>query len=65
MYLDANNLYGSEMSQKLPVGSFRWVKDLHSDLTFLPERKEIGKCNKLVYIVQDKEIYVVHIRTLK
>ena len=25
-YLDANNLYGWEMSQKLPVGDFKWVE---------------------------------------
>ena len=25
-YLDANNLYGLEMSQKLPVGDFKWVE---------------------------------------
>ena len=25
-YLDANNLYGWEMSQKLPVGGFKWKK---------------------------------------
>ena len=28
MYLDANNLYGLAMSQKLPVNSFRWIEDL-------------------------------------
>src|SRR6185437_12328366 len=27
LYLDANNLYGWAMVQKLPVGSFRWVID--------------------------------------
>ena len=82
MYLDANNLCGWAMSQKLPVNSFEWVKtlskfverfiknydensdvgyclevdvnylknlfSLHRDLPFLPERKKIVKCNKLV-----------------
>ena len=28
MYLDANNLYGWAMSQKVPVNSFRWVYDV-------------------------------------
>ena len=27
-YLDANNLYGWAMSQKLLVNSFKWVGDL-------------------------------------
>ena len=28
MYLDAKNLYGWAMSQKLPVSGFKWVKKL-------------------------------------
>ena len=28
MYLDANNLYEWEMSQKLPVDGFKWIEDL-------------------------------------
>ena len=28
MYLEANNLYGWKMSQKQPVGSFKWVKSV-------------------------------------
>ena len=28
LYLDANNLYGWAMPQKLPVGGFRWEEDL-------------------------------------
>jgi hypothetical protein len=27
LYLDANNLYGYAMKQRLPVGGFRWVPD--------------------------------------
>ena len=27
-YLDANNLYGWAMSQKLPVNGFKWAKNL-------------------------------------
>ena len=39
--------------------------NLYSNLPFLPERKKIGKCNKLVCTVQDNENYVVHVRALK
>ena len=27
MYLDANNLYGWPMSQSLPTGRFKWLKE--------------------------------------
>ena len=79
-YLDANNLYGWAMSQKLPVNGFKWIedtsriseefiknynennnkgyilevdvkypkklRDLHSDLPFLPKGMKIDKCKK-------------------
>ena len=38
---------------------------LHSDLQFLPERKKIEKCDKLVYGFHNKENYVVRIKALK
>ena len=34
MYLDANNLHGQAMSQKLPVNGFKWVKNL-SECNFI------------------------------
>ena len=41
------------------------VHDLHSDLSFLPERMKISKCNKLVCNLYDKKNYVAHVRPLK
>ena len=37
----------------------------HKDLPFLPERKNLGKVEKLVCSMEDKEKYVIHIRALK
>ena len=58
---NSNKGYILEVDVEYPKKLF----NLHSDLPFLPERKKIGKCNKLVCTVQDKENYVVHIRALK
>ena len=97
--MDANNLYGWAMSQKLPVNGFKWVKDLsqsnesfiknydensdtryilevdveypkklfnhHEGYPVLPERKKIGKCNRLICDMQDKKNCVYHIRVIK
>ena len=41
------------------------LRELHSDLPFLPERMEINKCKKLVCNLYDKKKYVVHIISLK
>ena len=44
MYLDANNLFGWAMSQYLPTGNFRWMKD-----------KEINKIDSGKYKADDKK----------
>ena len=38
---------------------------LHSDLPFLPERKKIGKVEKLICAIEDVKEYVIHITALK
>ena len=38
---------------------------LHSDLPLLPEIMKINKCNKLVFNLNNKENYAVHILALK
>ena len=53
--------YFLEVDVEYPKNLF----SLHSDLPFLPERKKIGKCNKLVCDFHDKKNYVVHIKALK
>ena len=45
-YLDANNLYGHAMSQKLPNGGFKWVSEKYLHLftkEFIHELVEISK----------------------
>ena len=37
----------------------------HKDWPFLPERKKLEKVEKLVYGIEGKEKYIIHIRTLK
>ena len=49
---------------EVDVGYPKNLHELHND-SFLPGRKKIKKCNKLVCTVQDKGNCVVHIRALK
>ena len=42
MYLDANNLYGSAMSQYLPTGNFRWMTDKEINKVDLGKYKTNG-----------------------
>ena len=54
-HLDANNLYGWAMSQKLPVNSFKWV----NDVTEINEEfiKNYNKNNDKGYILEEDVKY--------
>ena len=39
--------------------------NLHRDLPFLPESKKVNNVKKLIWDIEDKKKYVIHIRTLK
>ena len=62
-YLDANNLHGWEMSQKLPVGGFKWKKNiLKFNEDFI---KNYGEDSDKVYILEvdfdyPKEFHDLH-----
>ena len=43
MYLHANNLYGSSMSQYLPTGSFRWLSEKQINELDLAKYKDDSK----------------------
>ena len=43
MYLDENNLYGWGMSQCLPYGEFKWLKNVDNfDVNSISENSSIG-----------------------
>ena len=59
MYLDATNLYGWVMSQKLPVDSFKWIKKLSEfNEDFM---KYYDKNNDKGYVL---EVYVLNIQKI-
>ena len=39
--------------------------NLHKDFPFLPERKKVNKVEKLICSIENKEKYVIYIRSLK
>ena len=50
---------------EVDIDCLKELFNLHKDLLFLPERKKINQCEKLIYSIEDKEKYVVHIKALK
>ena len=62
MYLDANNLYGWGMSQKLPVDSFKCVKNVSMvDEKFI---KDYCKDSNIGYILEVDTEYPKHLQDL-
>ena len=54
MYLDANNLYGWAMSQKLPANDFEWEENIHKfDEHFIKDYYE--NSNKVYFLEVDVE----------
>ena len=62
MYLDANNLYGWAMSQYLPTGEFRWMKQKQIDKIDLVKYKEDSKKGLIleVNLEYPKELHDLH-----
>ena len=58
---NSNKEYNLEVDVEYPKN----LLNLHGDLPFLAEKKKIKKSSKLVCNTNDKENYIVHIRTLK
>ena len=62
MYLDANNLYGWAMSQYLPTGGFKWMKQEHIDKLDLSKYKEDSKKGLIMEVDLEypKELHDLH-----
>ena len=63
LYLDANNLYGWSMSQKLPVNGFRWVEKLSRfNERFIKNYNKNGDIGYFVEVDIDysKELFNLH-----
>ena len=62
MYLDANNLYGWAMSQYLPTGGFKWMKQEHIDKLDLSKYKEDSKKGLILEVDLEypKELHDLH-----
>ena len=58
---DSNRGYFPEVDIDYP----KELLNFHKDLPFLPQRKKVEKVEKLICSIEDKEKYVIHIRSLK
>ena len=65
-YLDTNNLYGSAMSQRLPVDSFEWIEDDVSKFNENFKKNYDENSNKRYILEVDVEypkIFIIYIAT--
>ena len=62
MYLDANNLYGHSMSQYLPTGNFKWMKQHQIDNLDLVKYTEDSKKGLILEVDLEypKELHNLH-----
>ena len=60
-YLDANNLYGWAMSQKLPTHGFKWIDANKSEVLKLLQKKDTIEVSylRLIWIILSH--YRIHI----
>ena len=77
MHPDANNIYRCALSKHMPTNGFEFVlarsqlprrsipTDAHNDYAFAPETIKLNKVRKMVPILKDKGIYLIHSAHLK
>ena len=56
-----DKVYILEEDSEYPENLF----NLHNDLSFIPKRKEMGKCKKLFWNIHNKENCFIHIAAIK
>ena len=60
---DENNDIGYFL--EVDIDYLETLFNLHKDLSFSPKKKKVNKVEKLIYSIEDKDKYVIHIRVLK
>ena len=50
---------------RVDIDYLKKLVNLHKDLPFVPERKQLNKVEKLICNIEDKDKYVMHIKVFK